>query len=113
MGFKCDVCGNVYSRKDSVARQKRIVHDGNATLTKSHVLIKKNLNSGKEYAESESKKEAKAIGRSLMLTTTSAFVRVHDAVKSAFEEIREEIFPLYAGDGNRETTEQRAFVYLG
>ena len=48
----------------------------------------------------------------MILSTTSAFVRVHDAVKCAFEEIREEIFLLYAADGNREATNERIEKFL-
>ena len=49
-----------------------------------------------------------------MLATTFAFVRVHDAVKSAFEEIRNELLPLYANvvDENPEATNERIDQFL-
>ena len=50
----------------------------------------------------------------MLLTTTLAFIRVHDAVKSAFDEIHKEVFPLYTNldDETAEAKDERIEQFL-
>ena len=47
-----------------------------------------------------SKKDLKETCRSVLQSTTLAFVKVRDAVKAVFEEINKEVLPLYQFTSN-------------
>ena len=125
--YICEKCERTFKSASDLARHK--------TMTTTHDLIIKNTINGTVFVcdaclqefkdaqylfahrrhvqhDQETEKVVKDVRRSLILTTTSAFVRVHDAVKCAFEEIREEIILLYAADGNREATNERIEKFL-
>ena len=127
--FTCETCEKTFARARDLSRHRK--------MTTTHDLIIKNTNDGvvfvchvcsdefkdgkyllahrrKVQHDREPERAVQDAGRSIMLATTFAFVRVHDAVKSAFDEIRNEVLPLYANvvDGNPEATNERIDQFL-
>ena len=68
--YLCDVCKGEFDNVDELTMHRR----------SCNLLPKKDL---------------KETCRSVLQSTTLAFVKVHDAVKAAFEEINKEVLPLY------------------
>ena len=107
--FTCETCDKTFTTAVGLSRHKQ--------MTKTHDYVKRNecneivyeckvcrqefknpqvLFVHRRRHDVEPEKTAQGASRSVLLTTTLAFIRVHDAVKSAFDEIRTEVFPLYA-----------------
>ena len=127
--FSCETCDKTFVKASDLSRHKK--------MTTAHDLIIKNTNNEtvfvcgvcrKEFKDAQylfahrrnvqhdrgTEKIAQDTDRSVILTNTLAFVRVHDAVKSAFEQIHEEVFPLYTDvkDGNPEAINERIEQFL-
>ena len=54
-----------------------------------------------------SKKELEEASRSVLQSTTLAFVKVHDAVKVAFKEVNKAIHPLYQCESQNRTRKEK------
>ena len=127
--FTCETCDKTFVKAKDLSRHMK--------MTTTHDLIIKNTINGTVFVcdvcrqefkdakylfahrrnvqhDRETEKVAQDAGRSVILTTTLAFVRVHDAVKSAFEQIHEEVFPLYTDikDENPEAKNERIEQFL-
>ena len=125
--FICETCGKTFLRSVDLHRHKK--------MTTTHDYVKRNecneivyecevcrqefknpqvLFVHRRRHDVEPEKTAQGASRSVLLTTTLAFIRVHDAVKSAFYEIRKEVFTLYANldDETPEAMNERIEQFL-
>ena len=120
--FICETCGKTFLRSVDLHRHKK--------MTTTHDFIKRNecneivyecevcrhefknpqvLLAHRRRHDFEPEKTVQGASQSLMMTTTLAFLKVHDAVTATFDEIRKEVFPLYASLKNEtaEATSER------
>ena len=106
--YICETCEQTFTTPHNLARhrnttKKHASHQSSNNI--EHVYLcevcKKEFNNIEEFTvhlkscSYREKKDCKDASRSVLQSTTLAFIKVHDAVKAAFAEVNEAVFPFY------------------
>ena len=110
--YICETCGQSFTRSSDLIRHKNSTRKHASLQLKDNVYLCDDckgefdnideLTVHRRSCNLLPQKDLKETCRSVLQSTTFAFVKVQEAVKAAFEEIKKEVLPLYQCASNHD-----------